>query len=371
MSAGQRLFDFSLKNAKWVALVGVTYILLGGLLLPLKPGLVDLDQQSIISNKAYTITATTYGLPKDAVINRVVFQGYRDAARKNLFYWVSDKPAVYQDQKITFSAQLKLGEAKVKDQDLNVFVEYNNGKWMFLPAAIFMNRAANDTTGKTQLVSTILNANFEHKMFEMSFPNRVTLNESVRNLFYHVPMWFSMLALLAMGMLFGIKYLNSGDLKYEMRFDALIRVGILAGILGCITGATWARVTWGSWWPKEDPKLNGVAIGMLMYFAYLILRSTMSDPHQRARISAIYSVFIFPIFVALIAIMPKLAAHSLHPGSGDSVGFNQYDLDSTMRLFFWPAVMSWIALFWWIHNILFKIKSLEEINLDKEILDNN
>ena len=209
------------------------------------------------------------------------------------------------------------------------------------------------------------NINTNREVFEMSFPNRVVLNESVRNLFYHVPMWFAMLALLGMSAWYAIKYLRFSQLSDDVMADSLIRVGILAGILGCITGATWARVTWQSWWPASDPKLNGVAIGMTMYIAYLLLRSTLSDPYQRARITSVYSVFIFPIFIALIVIMPKLSPNSLHPGSGGTVGFNKYDLDSTMRLFFYPAVIGWIALFYWIANLRLRIAHLTEKQLNE------
>jgi len=97
----------------------------------------------------------------------------------------------------------------------------------------------------------------------------------------------------------------------------------------------------------------------------LLLRSTLSDPYQRARITSVYSVFIFPIFIALIVIMPKLSPNSLHPGSGGTVGFNKYDLDSTMRLFFYPAVIGWIALFYWIANLRLRIAHLTEKQLNE------
>jgi heme exporter protein C len=49
-------------------------------------------------------------------------------------------------------------------------------------------------------------------------------------------------------------------------------VGVLFGFLGLATGAFWARFTWGAFW-SPDPKLNGAAIGVLIYIAYNILRS--------------------------------------------------------------------------------------------------
>jgi heme exporter protein C len=136
--------------------------------------------------------------------------------------------------------------------------------------------------------------------------------------------------------------------------------------LGCVTGSSWASITWESWWPSDDPKLNGVAIGMFMYLAYLILRTSLKDPYQRARISSVYAILIYPIFMALIAIMPKLSADTLHPGSGGTVGFNKYDLDNTLRLFFYPAVIGWILFFIWISILRYRFETLKNIQIERE-----
>jgi heme exporter protein C len=175
-----------------------------------------------------------------------------------------------------------------------------------------------------------------------------------------------MIFLLGVSAVASILYLRKGDMFYDLLSDSFLKIGILNGILGCLTGAAWARVTWQSWWPAEDPKLNGVAIGMSMYLAYLILRSSIQDPYQKARISSVYSVLIYPIFMALIAIMPKLTEGSLHPGSGGSVGFNQYDLDNTLRMFFYPAILGWIGVFSWIAIMRIRIKKLEELTLEQD-----
>ena len=182
-------------------------------------------------------------------------------------------------------------------------------------------------------------------------------NETIRNLFYHVPMWFTMIFLLGLSMFYAIKYLRNGKVDDDLRSHSLIQVGILTGILGCLTGSVWASVTWGQWWPR-DPKLNGVAIGMIMYFAYLLLRNGIRDEHQKARVSSVYNIFIYPIFISLIVIMPKLAGESLHPGAGGSVGFIKYDLDNTMRMYFYPAIIGWICIFMWLASLQYRYKKL-------------
>jgi heme exporter protein C len=119
----------------------------------------------------------------------------------------------------------------------------------------------------------------------------------------------------------------------------------------------WAKFTWGDYW-SGDPKQNATAIGILMYFAYLILRNSLTDAQQRARIGSIYSIFAFAAFIPLIFILPRLT-DSLHPGNGGNPGFNAYDMDSKLRLIFYPAVIGWTLLGSWIATIRVRIRRVE------------
>jgi heme exporter protein C len=189
-------------------------------------------------------------------------------------------------------------------------------------------------------------------------PAREILNETIRNLYFHVPMWFGMMTLLAISVVYGVKHLN----KSEMRFDIIAReaahAGVAMGVLGLITGSLWARYTWGTWW-TSDTKLNGAAITMLIYFAYFILRGSVEDEQKRARLAAVYSLFAFVMMIVFILILPRME-DSLHPGNGGNPGFSKYDLSSQMRLVFYPAVTGWVLLGLWIMNVRVRIALLEE-----------
>jgi len=195
--------------------------------------------------------------------------------------------------------------------------------------------------------------------FTGEIPHLPILEESIRNLYFHVPMWFGMLLLLLASTVYSIKYLGKNKPEHDIIASELAYTGIFFGILGICTGMIWAKNTWGTWW-TNDPKLNSAAIGMLMYFAYAILRDAIDDTEKKARISAVYNIFAFPVFVVLIFVLPRLTA-SLHPGNGGNPGFNQYDLDNNMRLIFYPAVMGWTILGIWIANLRIRIKKVEKI----------
>ena len=192
----------------------------------------------------------------------------------------------------------------------------------------------------------------------LKVPELPILRETIRNLYYHVTMWFSMIALFLYSMISGIRYLNSFNLKYDTYADEAAKVGMFMGTLGLVTGMVWAQFTWGSFW-VNDPKLNGSAITMLVYLAYFILRGSLEDPEKRARISAVYNIFAFVMMLVFIGVLPRMT-DSLHPGNGGNPAFSGYDLNDNMKLVFYPAVLAWILFGTWLFTIRVRIRNLEE-----------
>ncbi len=190
----------------------------------------------------------------------------------------------------------------------------------------------------------------------MPVPTLAILNETIRNLYYHVTSWFAMITMFIMAFSYSIAYLNTQKDKYDTLAKIFVQVGMVFGIIGLVTGMLWARFTWGSFW-VSDPKLNGAAIALLAYLAYAVLRNSFQDQLQRAKVSAVYNIFAFVMMILFVFILPRMT-DSLHPGNGGNPAFSGYDLDSTMRMVFYPAVIGWILLGFWISEIRFRIEKL-------------
>jgi heme exporter protein C len=187
-------------------------------------------------------------------------------------------------------------------------------------------------------------------------PRRDILNETIRNLYFHVSMWFAMIAMMGASVTFSIINLSNNKLETDQRARLFAEMGLVFSILGLLTGMLWAKFTWGAFW-TNDPKLNGTAITMLIYFAYFILRQSLEDTEKRARISGVYNIFAFVLMIIFIGILPRLT-DSLHPGNGGNPAFSQYDLDHNMRLVFYPAVIGWILFGVWIVQIRLRVATL-------------
>jgi heme exporter protein C len=191
----------------------------------------------------------------------------------------------------------------------------------------------------------------------MDVPRLPILNETIRALHFHVTMWFGMILMLIVSVFYSIKFLKNNKLEYDDLAVEFTNAAILFGVLGILTGMLWAKFAWGDYW-SGDPKQNASAIGLLMYFAYLILRGSIADPQQRGRIGAVYNIFAFAAFIPLIFVLPRLT-DSLHPGNGGNPGFNAYDLDSKLRMVFYPAIIGWTLLGSWIATVRVRIRRLE------------
>ena len=178
------------------------------------------------------------------------------------------------------------------------------------------------------------------------------LQESIRNFFFHVPMWFGMMILFFVSLWYSIKYLRDHQNKYDIYATAYASIGLLYGMLGITTGAIWANYQWGSPW-VGDPKQNGAAIALLIYFAYFVLRGSMVEQEKKARIAAVYNVFAFFMLFPTLWILPRLT-ESLHPGgqgSEGNPGMNGKDMTANMRTVFYPAVIGWTLLGVWIATL--------------------
>ncbi|MFS8081828.1 MAG: cytochrome c biogenesis protein CcsA [Ginsengibacter sp.] len=193
------------------------------------------------------------------------------------------------------------------------------------------------------------------------------LHQSIRNFFFHVPMWFGQIALLSLSLGYSIAYLRTQKLKYDLYASEYAKTGIIFGILGLVTGSIWAKYSWGEFW-SNDPKQMAAAIAVLIYCAYIVLRGSLTDIDKRARVASVYNIFAYFIYIPLIMILPRLV-QSLHPGGmegaqgGGNPALGGGSLDATMRLIFWPAVFGWILLGIWISSLKIRMAILINKNI--------
>jgi heme exporter protein C len=340
-----------MRQLWWKAggIVILFYVLIVSLLTPLSPGVVQLSQTTLSPGET-TVEITGY--------NTHFSEG------KALQVWLTNGSESFCATSVVAESDTRVRATFEVDSRLQkpfFHLQLNNTKdgTLFYPEAFYARNFEYLSEGETPAqtaTSCVQPVETETHGF-FTFPNRSILNETIRNLMFHVPMWFVMFFLMAISVVQGVRYLGNGNVVHDMKAEQSVRAGLLFAVLGLVTGSVWARFAWGAWW-VSDPQLNGAAVTFLMYVAYLILRNSLDDEEKRARVSAVYNIFAFAMLVVLILILPRFT-DSLHPGKGGNPAFSQYDLDSRLRLVFYPAVVGWIILGYWIYTLRYRMAQLK------------
>lgn len=345
----------------WWKVLGVLLMIYGltfGLLTPLKPGIPNVYPTNGQTGQTLNLTLEGYNTHFD------------EAKTTRAWLKLGDRTLLATQTNTTSPTLLtatfeipKYLPSKDKVVPFTLISDNEIDGASVLPNAVFITQQqVQAELGETLWKNTPIQSLNEYQGF--AFPFRNILNETIRNIYYHVSLWFAMFILLAVSMYYTIKYLNKGDLRADAKAKSLTSVAVVFGLLGCVTGSIWAKHTWGTWW-TTDVKLNMSAVVMLIYLAYFILRGSFTDETKRAKLASVYSIFAFASIIPLIFVIPRLV-DSLHPGNGGNPGLGGDDLDHTMRMIFYPTIIGLTLVGYWISTLIYRLDLLEYKLLDRE-----
>ena len=349
-----------MKNNWWkiLGVLLIVYSFIIGMLVPLRTGISDASPASFKAGQDISIQVEGYN-------------SFYQTAPNALKAWLkmegdfvlgAKQIKVVNDRElgIDFSIPALL-PTKRKVQAFTLIVDSPTDGAAILPEGIYITQEKVDSTAAA---TSWVNAEITHlhEKENINFPYRNILYETIRNLYYHVPLWFAMFILFFTAVVLSVLHLNKFEKRYDQQAVALTSVGVLYGVLGLITGAIWAKHTWGAYW-SWDVKQNMTAVGLLIYGAYFVLRASFEDPEKRARISAVYNIFAFATLIPLLYVVPKLT-DSLHPGAGGNIAFGSQDLDNTMRMVFYPAIIGWTLFGVWVSHLVYRVNRVKEHYLE-------
>jgi len=183
-----------------------------------------------------------------------------------------------------------------------------------------------------------------------------SLGEVSRIFYFHVPVaWVSVLAFLV-SMLNAVRYLKTRDMFYDVKSSSAAQIGLLFAFLATVSGSIWASVSWGSYW-NWDPRQVSIFILLLIYGAYFALRSAIMENEKKATLSAVYSILSFITVPFLIFVIPRVF-QSLHPATSVVNENLKIQMSAKVSLVFFPALIGFTILFFWIWSLQVKIFSL-------------
>jgi len=140
------------------------------------------------------------------------------------------------------------------------------------------------------LAILLLVRNIHRIMLEV--PDDAAQGPIARIIYFHVPAAFTAFTGFFVALIASVMYLVTKNLKYDSLAVAVTEVSLAFATVNLVTGPIWARIIWGIWW-TWDARLTSMLFCFLLYLSYLALRPALEEPTQRARISAVFSIFAF------------------------------------------------------------------------------
>jgi heme exporter protein C len=163
----------------------------------------------------------------------------------------------------------------------------------------------------------------------------------IQKIFYlHVPLATVALCGWIVAAIHAIRHLRTGDPKHDARSYVSIHISVIFGLAVLLTGAIWAKGSWGVWWEWKEPTLVSFLIVFLLYATYYPLRYAIEDRDRQARYASVFAITA-GAFVPLNFLAVRLAQPLIHPRTFSSAG----GLPDSML---WPFLVCLVgmALLW-------------------------
>ena len=353
---------------KILSVLILVYAFVAGMLTPLKPNLVSVSPAVVEAGQLASLDVVGYNTRFTAGEQTAWLRaGDELGLRAESVEVIDDRRA-----RLHFSLPASMPAAG-QSKRLSLVVNSTEDGAFVAPDVVTLNRGGiDDNNAEAWSVSALRKGDISENP-ATTFPYRGLLAETIRNTYFHVSLWFAMMILFIIAVVYAVKYLRRqaaaarGDVldvatvglggrelaDYWSR--AFTGVGMLFGILGLLTGAVWAKYTWGSFW-SWDIKQFTTLIALLIYAGYFVLRASFRDPEQQARLGAVYNIFAFICLIPLIYVLPRLSGNSLHPGAAGNPAMGGEDLDNTMRMVFYPTIIGWTLFGTWMATLAFRLR---------------
>src|SRR3954468_14685806 len=163
----------------------------------------------------------------------------------------------------------------------------------------------------------------------------------MQKIFYlHVPMAIVALGGFVFGGVCAIAHLRTGEAKWDLRSYVAIHIAIILGVGVLLTGAIWAKASWGHYWVWDEPTLVSFLIIFLLYATYTPLRFSIEDREKQARYASVFAITA-GAFVPLNFMAVRAATSLVHPRTFDSAD----NLPGAMRSAFLVCLLGMALLY--------------------------
>jgi heme exporter protein C len=197
---------------------------------------------------------------------------------------------------------------------------------------------------------------------------------NVQRIFYlHVPTFFGAFIAFATTTVGGALYLKTRNLRWDHLAVAGVEVGFVLSLITLLTGMVWARPIWNTWW-TWDWRLTSMAVMVLTYAAYLMLRGAVDNGDKKRTLTAIYGILAIGTVLFTLLII-RVRPDTIHPavvGSSPGNAEGGFAMTTGMRTALMVNMFVWCcfvtpALLWWRVRLEALLDRVAVLRLSKQL----
>ena len=114
------------------------------------------------------------------------------------------------------------------------------------------------------------------------------------------------------GGIFAVLHLRTRQPQWDAYSYVSIHISVIFAVGVLITGAIWAKGSWGHWWVWDEPTLVSFLIVFLLYATYYPFRYAIEDRERQARYASVFAITA-GAFVPLNFMAVRMAQSLVHP----------------------------------------------------------
>ena len=189
-------------------------------------------------------------------------------------------------------------------------------------------------------------------------PPQKEVGDASRIFFFHVPAAITGFIAFIVAAVYGAVYLKTRQLTADRKSVASAEIGLTFSVIALLSGAIFARVTWGAFW-NWDPRQTTLLAVLLMYAAYFALRQAVPAASTRARLSAVYILLAGFVAPFLFFVLPRMYS-SLHPKDSLISAGGGFTITLPVGLTFTAAMVIYGLLYLWLFKLANRAARIKE-----------
>ena len=182
-------------------------------------------------------------------------------------------------------------------------------------------------------------------------PTDALQGDIYRIIFIHVPAAMTAFTFYGVAVFASIAFLITKKFDWDSMAVSAVEVGTMFTLVNLATGSIWARVIWGIWW-AWDTRMTTQLMLFLLYLGYLLMRPAVTEPTQRATMSAILAIFAAADIPIVIMAIRLHNVRTQHPGPVLETG--------GLAPVYWPPFLTGIVAFLLLGAALMVVRLYQE-----------